>query len=106
MAKKTIKVNEAQLRNMIAESVKKVLKEDYIGKDWFDEDPNNGMFSEEFQERLNDSYEFANILLHSCVKEISKVQDMNAKRDLEIIREKTGNYLTSLHSYVPGTRTC
>ena len=91
---------------MVAESVKKVLKEDYIGKDWFDENPNNGMFSENFEKVLNDSYKAASILLDACVKEISNVQDMNAKRELEIIKEKTSNYLTNLHSYVPGTRTC
>lgn len=106
MKKNAIKINESQLRNIVVESVKNVLKEDYIGKNWFDENPNNGAFSENFEKVLNDSYNAASILLDACVKEISNIQDMNAKRELEIIREKTSNYLTNLHSYVPGTRTC
>ena len=50
--KNTVKLNENALRQIVAESVKKVLKEENAGTDWFDDSPNKGMFSQEFENAI------------------------------------------------------
>lgn len=106
MKKNTIKLNEQQLRNIVAESINKVLTEDYAGTDWYDENPNKGVFSEEFEMALNNAHKALDVLLNAAVKESSQVQDINAKKDIERIKEGATACLVRLDSYVAGVRTC
>lgn len=106
MKKNTIKLNEQQLRNIVAESTNKVLKEDYVGTDWFDENPNKGVYSEEFEVALNNAHKALNVLLNASVKESTQVQDINAKKDIERIKEGVNTCLVRLDRYVAGVRTC
>lgn len=104
--KQTIKLNEAQLRRVVAESVKKVLKEEYHGTDWFDENPNNGMFSEEFENTINNVHKALDNFIDERTKELRINNNIDARRDIEQMTNAVIKCIATFDMYVPGIRTC
>jgi len=63
MAKKTIKMNEAQLRNMVAESVKKVLKEE-TNTFWYNDQEYPELVGKEEYEMMKQFYSLIRTIIN------------------------------------------
>ena len=104
--KQTVKLNESQLRKIVAESVKKVLKEEYEGTDWFDDNPNKGMFSEEFENAIDAVHKALNSFIEARSKELEVNRNTDARKDIERMTNAVIKCMTTFDMYVPGVRTC
>ena len=100
--KNTIRLNESQLKKIVAESVKKIISE----HEWYDENPNRGMFPEDLEIALGEAYRAVDKLLTLSYKYSQTMDDEYARRSAGRIKDAASNLITSLHSYVPGKREC
>lgn len=104
--KKTIKLNESQLRKVVVESVRKVLKEEYAGTDWLDDNPNKGMFSQEFENTIDAVHKALKSFIDARSKELEVNRNTDARRDIEHMTNAVIKCMTTFDMYVPGIRTC
>ena len=106
MKKNIIKLNESTLRKVVAESVKKVLKEEYAGTDWYDENPNNSMFSNEFENAIGALHKALNGFIDARSRELETNSNADARRDIQRMTDAAIKCLTIFDMYTPGVRTC
>lgn len=104
--KNTVKLNENALRQIVAESVKKVLKEEYAGTDWFDDSPNKGMFSQEFENAIDTVHKALKSFIDARSKELEVNRNTDARKDIECMTNAVIKCMTTFDMYVPGIRTC
>ena len=102
----SMKLNESQLRKIVAESVKRVLKEEYAGTDWFDNNPNKGMFSQEFENAIGSLHKALNNFINVRAKELEMNSNADARKDIQRMTDAAIKCLTTFEMYTPGIRTC
>lgn len=104
--KTRIKLNEAQFRKIVSESVEKALKEEYAGTDWFDDNPNKGMFSQEFENAIGMVHKALDSFIDSRRIELEKNSNTDARREIERMTNAVIKCMTTFDMYVPGVKTC
>lgn len=100
--KNTIRLTESELKKVITESVRGILKE----HEWYNENPNQCKFPDDLEIAIRKAYRAVDELFTLSNKYSQTMDDEYARRDADRIKDVTLSLMNSLHSYIPGKRMC